>query len=121
MDDMAGKIETLLSDPESLRNLQELASMFSSDESAMQDEQTTCVEAQEDVPPIDIGKLMAVGQAMQEMENDENITLLLALKPILNANRRKRVDKAVKLLRLYSVAEVLREQGLLRDVLGGEG
>ncbi len=124
MDDLMGKLSALLSDPESMRNLSELAAML------QQPEQPTA-EATEtvDVPPdadgstaempgMDFGKLMAMASVIGQMQDDENTALLLALKPHLREERAKRVDTAVKLLRIYRIAMVLREQGILGDLLG---
>lgn len=116
MADMAEKLEALLSDPESLRNLQELAGMLKNEEQT-----DAAPSGTESAMPFDIAKLMAVGQALHGMENDDNIALLLALKPILSPRRAKRADKAVKLLRLYGAAALLQKQGLLQDFFGGEG
>lgn len=130
MDDMMSKMQALLSDPESLQNLQELAAMLQNPEAA----QTTgeavsdtapmadlppAADTPNDTPPLDLGKLMAIGQAFAGMQDDETITLLLALKPHLSTGRAERVDKAVKLLRIWGAASVLREQGMLGDLLGG--
>ena len=120
MDDLTGKLETLLSDPESLRNLQELAEMLKGKSVNAEEAVSGENVVTSDGPPLDLGKIMAVGQAMRNMENNENVEFLMALKPILSDGRRKRVEQAVRILRLYSVAEVLREQGLLRDIFGGE-
>ena len=45
--------------------------------------------------------LLKIGEMMNSMQNpDENTSLLLALRPHLQSERREKVDRAVKLLKL---------------------
>lgn len=118
MDDLTQKLQSLLSDPESMRNLSELAAMLREPEPQ---EGAAPSAPQPDgaaAPPFDLAKLMAVGQALQQVQEDDNVQLLLALKPHLSAERAKRTDKAVRMLRLYTAAGILRENGLLQDFFG---
>lgn len=115
MDDMMGKLQALLSDPEAMQNLQELSAMLKDSDA----EDATPPECESSELPFDMAKLLAVSQAVSQTEDDKNITLLLALKPHLSEPRRERVDNAVKLLRLYSAASVLKEQGMLDELLAG--
>ena len=48
---------------------------------------------------------------------DKNAALLLALKPHLGERRQLRVDKAVKLLRLYTLWKTAQASGMLKDLL----
>ena len=123
MDDLTQKLQALLSDPESMRNLSELAGMLHSDAT----EHTQPEEPQADTdscssaepPPFDFAKLMAVGQALSSIQqDDETAALILALKPHLSEQRARRADQAVRMLRLYSAAGVLMENGMLADLFG---
>jgi hypothetical protein len=67
----------------------------------------------------DLSKLLAVGQALSAVQQDETAELLLALKPHLSEARAKRTDQAVKMLRLWAAAGVLRENGMMQDLFGG--
>lgn len=119
MDDLAKKLQSLLSDPESMRNLSELAGMLqdpaSSDAPKPEEEPPP---ASEEEPPFDFVKLLAVGQALSSVRQDETAALILALKPHLSAQRAKRADQAVRLLRFYSAASILQENGMLNDLFG---
>ena len=42
---------------------------------------------------------------------------LLALKPHLREERQKKVEKAVKMLKLLSIWSMLKESGMLKDFL----
>ena len=111
MDDLGDKIQSLLSDPESMRNLSELAAML------RQPENGTPVQPQETQPPPDLAKLMAVGQAVSQCGSDDAEQLLLALKPYLSAERAERAGKAVKLLHLWHIVSVLRETGVIGELI----
>lgn len=126
MDDMMEKIQALLSDPEAMQNIQELSAMLSENSDSVplssstppQEPSAPTVSAPQ--PPLpDLSKLFALRQVMSSAEDDKNITLLLALKPHLSPSRKERVDRAIKLLRIYSAASALKEQGMLDDLLAG--
>lgn len=125
MDDLTQKLQALLSDPESMKNLAELAAMLKEPDASagVQTEAAPVPEpsAASGLPPLpDLGKLMAVGQALAQTDSDENAKLLLALKPHLSPERAKRAERAVRLLRLYRAAGILRETGMLDDLFGGQ-
>lgn len=120
MDDLTEKLQSLLSDPESLKNISELAAMMSSPQeeatgNAPQSDTSADIDANSD--GFDFSKLLLVGEIMAQMQQkDKETELLLALKPYLSEERSKRVDRAVKLLRLYTIAMQLKDKGLLSDL-----
>ena len=120
MEDITGRLRELLSDPESVQQLSELAAMLrepsegSAADNAAPEENTAPADG---IP--DFGKLLAVGQMLAQMQqDDENTALLLALKPHLSEKRQQRVGKAVKLLRLCRAASAMQENGLLSELIG---
>lgn len=115
MDDLTQKLQSLLSDPESMRNLSELAAMLREPDGDNPPEQNP---APDNAPMPDFTKLLAVGQALSSVQNDDTAQLILALKPHLSSARAKRADQAVRMLRLFAAAGVLRENGMLADLLG---
>lgn len=122
MEDMTAKIKEILSDKESMRQLNELAQMFSSsneneDNKNISSDNVDSESADNDISGLDISKLMQIQEIMSKTENDKNADLLIALKPLLKKERRERVDKAVKILRLLAIWNVLKESGLLNDFL----
>lgn len=110
MDGLGEKIQSLLSDPESMRNLSELAAML------RQPEESAPAQPQE-MPLPDPAKLMAVGQAVSQCGSDDAEKLILALKPYLSAERAARAGKAVKLLHLWHIVSVLRETGMIGELI----
>lgn len=67
-----------------------------------------------------IGSVMKLISLLQNGKDDDRIKLLYALKPHLSINRAKRVDKAISLLKIASVLPILKEEGLLDGLLGGD-
>lgn len=128
MDDIAEKIQSLLSDEESMKQIRELAAMFSSgnigsgDTSAGADgnfpasEGTGSGDSSGGFTNIDFAAIMQLMSTMSQ--SDKNCDLLIALKPHLCSERRVKIDKAVRLLKLYNLFVTARDSGLLND-LGG--
>lgn len=123
MDDLMGKIQEVLSDEESMKQLTELASsLFSSSEGEGAGEESDSVKEdkkEEDSgggTDFDFSKLLMMGQVMNSVSNDKNAELLIALKPLLKEERQAKVDKAVKMLKLFAVFNVLKDSGMLNDI-----
>ena len=126
MDDIAEKIGALLSDEESMRQIRELAAMFSSGnmgddvspdsggENFSQEDSTGLGSSSDDFPNINFAAIFQLMGAMSQ--SDKNCDLLIALKPHLCAERQVKIDKAVKLLKLYNLFITARESGLLNDL-----
>lgn len=116
------KMQSLLSDPESMQQLQELAQMLQPDAEeqetgASSSSADTAESTEESGGGFDFGTLMKVSQLMGAAEEDSDAALLLALKPHLRAERQKKVEKAVKMLKLLSVWTLLKESGMLKEFL----
>lgn len=131
MDDIAEKIQSLLSDEESMKQIRELAAMFSSGnmgDSSFPDGGdgsgenfsgaggTGSESSSDDFPNINFAAIMQLIGTMSQ--SDKNCDLLIALKPHLCVERQVKIDKAVKLLKLYNLFVTARDSGLLND-LGG--
>ncbi len=68
---------------------------------------------QNDGLPFDPAMLMKFKDAFQIMNKDDpRIDLLLALKPNLSDPRQKKVDEAIRILRLLSLLPLLRDSGI---------
>lgn len=117
MDDLFGKMQSVMSDPESMKQLKELAELMGNDEDETASEQTAPEEDSSDDTGFDIGKLIELSSLLGNNENSEDAALLLALKPHLKEERRRKVDKAVKLLRMLDMWEKLKDTGMLKDIL----
>lgn len=122
MDDLAEKINSVLSDPESLKQLGELASMlgFSPDSAPPQPP-----PASSDAGPLDLGmpditSLMTLAGKLREAgTDDDNINFLTALRPLLSDDKKPRIDRAIKILKLLNLLPIIKDSGILGgDLLG---
>lgn len=125
MDDITEKIQSLLEDPESMNQIKELAAMFSSGmHSQGMGEASSpggnsdpgngdASDASDSLPinPLAVMQLMSAVSAA-----DKNRDLLIALKPHLHTERQEKLDKVLKMLKLYSIFTTLRENGMLNDL-----
>ena len=113
MDDMIGKLNELLSDEESVRQLSELAKMITSDK---HDSDGGSESSEADMP--DMSSIMKLTGLLGSVTGkDKDTELLLALKPHLKEKRQERIDKAVKLLRVIALWEAAKESGILNDLI----
>ena len=118
MEDMTAKIKELLSDEESMKQINELAQMFTSEEkSADNSGESSQTDSTDQPMQFDIEKLVKIQGMMNSASGGEAAALLMALKPLLKKERRERVDKAVKILKLLAVAKLMKESGMLGDLL----
>lgn len=116
MDDFTSRISELLSDEESVKQLTELANMLVSEERSEKSEDHTASEAVDDQP--DLGTVLKITGLMGAASNEnKNTDLLLALKPHLGKEKQKRVDKAIKLMKLLAMWNVLKDSGLLQELI----
>lgn len=109
MDDITQKIQSLLADEESMRQIQELAAMFSSGNTSEPSQ-----ESQSDGMGINPAAIMQLIGAMSVQ--DKNCDLLLALREHLSPEKQQKIDKAVKLMKLYNIFIAMRENGMLDDM-----
>ncbi|MBO5226993.1 MAG: hypothetical protein J6B17_02760 [Ruminococcus sp.] len=120
MDDLFGRMQSILSDPESMEQLKELAGLLGNsddNDSSSQHPERSSESREEDGGGFDIGMLMQLSSLMSSSGQDEDTALLLALKPHLKEERQKKVDKALKLMKLLTVWKTLKDTGALKDFL----
>ena len=118
MDDIMNRINDLLSDEESVRQLSELAQILVSGNDGEAKEECAEETAPQSSDQPDIGSILKltslIGSASAQ---DKNTDLLLALKPHLKEEKQKRVDKAIKLLRMLAIWNIAKESGLLQELI----
>ena len=67
---------------------------------------------------IDIEAVMRMGELMSQMNRqDDSTRLLLALKPHLKPENRRKVDSAMKLMKIMNILPMLRDSGILDGLL----
>ena len=138
-DDLMAKLNDVLNDEESMKQIKELAGALSAESGSgnadgsldisrllgMNDNGNEAKEqnTNDNSNPLgnqDISKLMQVKSIMeQSTKDDKNIALLLALKPHLKDEKQAKVDSLIKIFKLLKLLPLLRESGILGgDLLG---
>ncbi|MDE6030350.1 MAG: hypothetical protein K2G32_01855 [Oscillospiraceae bacterium] len=64
----------------------------------------------DNINPDMLIKLMTLFGSMNQQ--DDNERFLLALKPLLGEEKRRKVDTAVKMMKLFALLPILKESGL---------
>ena len=67
---------------------------------------------------IDLSSIMKIQEIMGAVSGkDKNSELLLALKPHLSPEKQKKADKAIKLIKLLTIWNFIKDSGILKDFL----
>ena len=134
------KLQSVLNDEQSMKQLSQLAGALSGDSAPQA--QPAAVQAsandfsqllksldlntqtQQPAPPaapgIDVAKLMQLQAILQQAnKHDKNIDLLLALRPLLKEENQVKIDRLIKIFKLFSVYPALKQSGLLGGDLFG--
>ncbi|MBQ8758796.1 MAG: hypothetical protein IJZ20_03790 [Clostridia bacterium] len=121
MDDLMQKIQGILNDKESMEQLNQLASMFSSPSAAE--------SAAKQPPPdltqsgnggFDIGTFMSLQKLLsQSTKPDRSRDLLIALKPLVKDETKVKIDRILSVFKILSLLPILKESGLLGGELFG--
>lgn len=114
MDDLSAKLSEILSDPESMNRVREMAQSILNEKPEPEPEKP-------DFSGIaDIGELsqiMGLVSRLQSHNDDPRAALLTALKPHLSEAKREKVDTAIKILRLLDLLPLIKESGILGKLL----
>ncbi len=105
MDDLAERLSSVLSDPQSMERIRSMAENLLSEEKPKEQSDSL-------FPDIDMGKLLPLISKINVKRQDKRTQLLLALRPHLSEKRQERVDTAVKILRVIDMLPLLSESGL---------
>lgn len=73
------------------------------------------------IPNLDMGVILQIQKAISAMNtSNPNMDLLRALKPHFKSERAKKVDDAIRLMQLIQLLPMIKESGLLGNLLGGD-
>ncbi len=105
MDDLSEKLSTLLSDPNGMDRIKEMAKSLLSE--------NTEEPKEESGTDPDVGKIAKMLSLIKGPSvGDDRVKLLLALKPNLSPERQAKVDSAIKILKLIELAPLLKDAGI---------
>lgn len=129
MENIAEKVQSLLSDEEGLKQIRSLYDVLSEKDNKTENSckehaehgeshEETAGSSHDNVSDIDFESLFKLQSLFSNgMSENRNTALLNALKPHLSEERREKADRAVKILNLLETVSVLKESGLLNDLL----
>ncbi len=126
MDDLSAAIRDLLQDPQSMAQIQSLAQSL-----GLNDTQPASASAQnplqallpaaaspaQNADPMLSVLMRAAPLLAKANEEDDSTRLLSALRPLLSEARQKKLDDAGRILKLLHLLPLLRESGLLQNIL----
>ena len=108
MDDIMNAFSQAMSDPATASQINGLISALSGGGQTVDAGETASA------PDADMAKLMSIGTAiMQSGQNDPNIALITALRPLLKEETQQKADRVVKIFRLLSAYPMIKESGLI--------
>ncbi len=111
MDDLTTMLTGLLSSPEGMEQLKNMAGALLGE----QKDQPQTVASNDmfsGIGPGEIAGIMKMVSLLKQDQTDQRANLLLAIRPHLNGERQKRVDDAVKILRLIQILPLVKEAGI---------
>lgn len=119
MSDIASQINSILSDPEMMKQIQSLSGLLGQSDSKDNISQALPQPSS----PLDIlgadgmqsvMKLMPLISRIQQ--EDDTTRLLNAIKPFLSEPRQKKLDEAIKLIRIINLVPLIKQQGLFNGL-----
>ena len=134
------KLQSVLNDEQSMKQLSQLAGALSGDSAPQAQpaaDQASAndfsqllksldlnTQTQQPAPPaapgIDVAKFMQLQAILQQAnKHDKNVDLLLALRPLLKEENQVKIDRLIKIFKLFSVYPALKQSGLLGGDLFG--
>lgn len=116
MDDLSAKLTELLSDPESMNRVRQMAESILGENNEPKKE----IISTPDISGIgdmlasgEIQSIISIISRMKSIGDDSRVKLIYALKPHLSEDRQKRADMAIKILKLLDALPLIKESGLL--------
>ena len=109
MDDLSEKLSSILSDPEAMRDIAALASQLGVDASGVHKEEDKRPEPH--MPQNDTAaQLMALAPMLGSMKQEDDTTRLLdAMRPFLSEERRQKLDKAKRLIKVMKLMPLIKD------------
>lgn len=108
MDDIAEKISSILNDPQSMEQIKSIAGMLGVNESVPEKPPATAP---------DFSSIFQLAPLLNMAKSDdETICFLMALRPLLSDNRKKKIDEATKILRIIKLFPLIKSTGLLSSL-----
>ncbi|MBQ3285115.1 MAG: hypothetical protein IJH40_05685 [Ruminococcus sp.] len=119
-DDLSEKLSGILSDPEAMRDIAALASQLGVDASGLHTQESQPPPKPQSDPASLLGnlsgsddtvkQLMALAPMLGSLKQDDDTTRLLdAIRPFLSEERRIKLDKAKRLIKVMKLMPLLKD------------
>ena len=113
MDNLSEKINSLLSDPGAMAQIQAMASSLGLGGEANPPAPSPVTKNNAELAGLSaLAPLITMGQ-----QEDDSTRLLSALRPLLSAEKQDKLDKALKMLRLMRMIPFIKESGILSSLM----
>ena len=112
MDDLSKMLSGILNSPEGMEQLKTMAGALFGEQNATSAASHTKEESFPEISAGEIAGLMKMASLLKNNQTDHRSQLLLSIRPHLSEHRQKRVDDAVKLLRLIQILPAVKEAGI---------
>ncbi len=144
MDDLTGQLNKILSDPQSMAQIQNMMSGLglgqnnpqqqneaqpapqNSNENIIQNLQNVFNQSNspQSSSAINGGDMVAMMSKIAPLlgtiqQDDDSTRLLSTLKPMLSSERQEKITQAIRILQLMKLMPLLKESGMLSSILGG--
>lgn len=112
MDDLSSMLSGLLNSPEGMEQLKNMAGALLGNQDTPSVENHKAESSLPNISPGEIAGIMKMMNALKQGPQDNRANLLLSIRPHLSEHRQKRVDDAVKMLRLIQILPMVKDLGL---------
>lgn len=122
MENISEKINSILSDPNSMAQIQAMMSSMGlggGSQPPQSAPQASPAPQQPPQPSPDmLGKLSSLAPLLSmSTQEDDSTRLLLALRPMLSREKQDRLDKALRMLRLLRMIPLIKDSGMLSSLI----
>ncbi len=117
MDDLSQKISEIMSDPQALEQIKGLGEMLGLNNIQNAPLHNTPVSS-DSTSGFDTANMMGIVTKLAPMlgnlnKEDDTTRLLVALRPFLSVERRKKLDEAAKLIKMMRLLPLIKDTNLL--------
>ncbi len=112
MDDLSSMLSGLLSSPEGMEQLKSMARALLGNQNPSSVSENKAESLLPNVSPGEIAGMIKMMNALKQDNQDSRANLLMSIRPHLSEHRQKRVDDAVKILKLIQILPLVKDLGL---------
>ena len=129
MEDLAAAVQSILNDPQSMAQLQGVMNSLGMNPPQAPAPASPPVQQKTAAAPLNLLNTLNNSDPMTAMllraapllasanREDDSTRLLAALRPLLGEARQKKLDEASKILKLLHLLPLLKESGVLQNIL----